>query len=589
MAPSASGLTRRETLGAIATGGIVSVAGCSGLFGNSNPDFTPLELTVTAPPSDEDPAAAEIGRRLTEHLDEIGVNAAFSPRIQPQFTSDIHFEGNFDIFISRSPRITGPESLQPLIHSDYAEASGDWLNPFQFEDPIIDARLDRLRTTTGESRQLELDAIQETLAIEHLPFAVIAAHEELTAVSESLTETNRPSGVDSSSDVLSLGLLAPDESPDHLRIGLLDGGITQNLNPLNESIVAHAVTIGLLYDPLLRKIGELVYPWAAQEVAWELGAQPPVAEIVLRADLTWHDGEPVVAEDVLFTYTFLADLAGGADTRARPAALYAPATSLIDTVEITDEDRIRFTFTGQSRPVVEQALRVPLLPQHIWSTMTGLTEDGHPQALFTDNLDPIGSGPYILDEIQPGERVDLSRHDEHVSFSPDTEAMPIPPHERISFIVPTHPPTVGAATNLVSNNELDIIAKVPHDGLEAVFTSEGVTLETRPSQRRYIVGFNTASEPCDDAALRRVIARFIDRTYTVASVFRGFGSPADSLFINTPYAAASLEWTGSSVLGRFPGAGGFIDVDIARELLVQAGYPYDSDADTVVNPRIESE
>lgn len=581
----AGDIRRRRCLTALGSIAASSFAGCLDRLTNADDDRgdSSLDITIRAVPSDEDPAAAEIGRRLSEHLSDAGVDAAFVPRLHVQLREEIHFDGDFDVFVARTPRITDPDDLRPMFHSDFADDVGAWLNPFGFTDETVDEALEQQRRAQGTERREVIDEVQRLIALEHVPVSAVIAPDELTAVSTRLGAGDRPLGFDEPSDVIALVEPPLSDPISHLRVGLLDGQVTEYLNPLADQPVGHPVVIGLIYDQLVRPFAGHAQPWAAAEISWQIDADPPIADVRLRQDMTWTDGEPVEVEDIIFTFEFLSDLAADDDdASSRPAALYASQMTNIESVDLLESDQIRFEFVETSQFLASRALAVPILPRHVWEPLAGVDDSGVPLPLHEPNLDPVGSGPFRLTDAEPGSHLELERNDEHYVFEDAPELFPISALDHITLEVPTHPPSVGTAVDLVGNEDLHVIPKYPPEAVRQVVETDGVSLAVRPSSRRYVIGFNTSDPPCDDSALRRVIARTIDRQYTWASVFRGFGTRGDSLLAGTDYEADDLVWTGESQLGRFPGTSGFVDVDALRALFEEAGYPYDSERDVIL-------
>lgn len=579
-------LSRRAWLATVAGAGVTTTAGCLDLLGTNGgggDGSSILELTIKAPPSDEDPAATEIARRLTEHLDEIGVDVSLMPRLAPQRYQDVHIEGDFQLVVSRTPRITDPDDLRPMLHSDFAEETGEWLNPFGLIDETTDELLDKQRVLEGVERQQVVSEFQEHFIDETYPFAPVIVPDELTAVTIHMPLFHRPAGTEEAGDILGLEHV---EGRSTLRIGILEGQVTENLNPLTGQYVGRDLVTGLLYDPLIRIIGDRQLPWAAREVAWTIGVgDRPDATVRLREGLTWHDGEPVTPEDVQFTYEFLGNLADGEANITHQASAYASQISLVDSVELTDDDSVKFTFVETTKEVAERVFNLPLFPEHIWQNYHGFDEDaGVPEPLTVMNHNPVGSGPFELLERNGGSYLVLERYEGHLPTQVHRDEQPGESIERVELIVPTHPPSIGTAVNHVADGNLDLISHVPHDGVRTVLDADAVSLISRQSKRLYIIGFNVRRTPTDDLALRHILGRLIDRTFIVPAVFRAYAAAADSPMAGTRYIAPSLVWEDRSVLGSFPGSGGFIDVHAARSLFEDAGYEYDESRDVILLP-----
>ncbi len=116
----------------------------------------------------------------------------------------------------------------------------------------------------------------------------------------------------------------------------------------------------------------------------------------LRQEARWHDGKPVTADDVVWTFETLI-------TKAVP--FFRGYYGDVKKVEKLDERTVRFTFksgTNQELPLILGQLVV--LPQHYWATRD-----------FTKTtLDPpLGSGPYRIGAFEPGRHVEYQRVEDY--------------------------------------------------------------------------------------------------------------------------------------------------------------------------------
>ena len=183
------------------------------------------------------------------------------------------------------------------------------------------------------------------------------------------------------------------------RISIGNGGRFDSLNPfILKGLPANPVT--LTYDrlmvPSLDEAGVL-YGLVAESVAYP----KDFAWITfkLRPQARWHDGEPVTAEDVVFSFTAL---------RADGLPIYRFGFGDVAKVEALDTHRVRFTIARRgNRQLVAQLAEMPVLPKHYWQ---GTDESGKPRDLGETTLEPpLTSGPYRVGEVKHGRTVELVR------------------------------------------------------------------------------------------------------------------------------------------------------------------------------------
>jgi len=128
----------------------------------------------------------------------------------------------------------------------------------------------------------------------------------------------------------------------------------------------------------------------------------------LKKGVTWHDGMPFTADDVVFTFNWIAD----PDT----AALVAQAYKNVDTVEKVDDLTVKVTF---KTPTLQWASAFVgnngmILPQHVYSAYKGKEARNAPA-----NLKPVGTGPYKINEFRPNDTIIADINDKyHVDNRP---------------------------------------------------------------------------------------------------------------------------------------------------------------------------
>lgn len=111
----------------------------------------------------------------------------------------------------------------------------------------------------------------------------------------------------------------------------------------------------------------------------------------LHADARWHDGKPVVPEDVLYSFQVLKE----------NSPFYGAYYRHVVKAEKTDETEITFTFDGSGNRELPQIVgQLRVLPKHWWE---GIDKNGRKRDITQTTLEPpLGSGPYRLKEFAPG-------------------------------------------------------------------------------------------------------------------------------------------------------------------------------------------
>ncbi|MEC9483349.1 MAG: extracellular solute-binding protein, partial [Halomonas sp.] len=119
-------------------------------------------------------------------------------------------------------------------------------------------------------------------------------------------------------------------------------------------------------------------------------------EFDLRPEARFHDGTPVTAGDVVFSFRLLRD-----EGSPFYAAYYADVTS----AQAVDEDTVRFDFAEENSRELPLILgQLPVLPEHFWEG----------RDFTAPTLDPLlGSGPYRIAEVEPGRRIVYQRVEDY--------------------------------------------------------------------------------------------------------------------------------------------------------------------------------
>ncbi|CAI8038378.1 Putative binding protein BRA0576/BS1330_II0571 [Geodia barretti] len=116
----------------------------------------------------------------------------------------------------------------------------------------------------------------------------------------------------------------------------------------------------------------------------------------LRPEARWHDGMPITAEDVAWSFKTLT-------TKGHPR--YRHYYSSVDGVQIVSERRVKFTFSEiENRELPLIVGQLPILPKHYWEERDFEKTTLEP---------PLGSGPYRIKDFEPGRYIVLERVEDY--------------------------------------------------------------------------------------------------------------------------------------------------------------------------------
>lgn len=288
---------------------------------------------------------------------------------------------------------------------------------------------------------------------------------------------------------------------------------------------------GMVYNQLIRrdwsKNGELV-PGLAR--SWERIDETTI-EVVLRDDVVFHDGGPLTAEDVAFTFE---------RTLQGDPELSATGRFPIAEIEVLGRHRLRFV-----TETPDGAFELRLTKHEASIVPRAYFERVGPQRF---QREPVGTGPYRVVEFVPDQRIVLEANEQYFEGRPAADR-----------VVVVAIPEVGTRVAALLNGEIDILVDLPPDQVAVVEQAGGFRVDSfSPLNANYLI-VNGLKPPTDKAEIRQALSLAIDRQAIVEQLFGGHGlvpgsvqSIFDPLYIERPPLA--------------------YDPKRARRLLDQAGY-----------------
>ncbi|MGY8819892.1 MAG: extracellular solute-binding protein [Pseudomonadales bacterium] len=304
-------------------------------------------------------------------------------------------------------------------------------------------------------------------------------------------------------------------------------GSFDSLNPfINKGVAAD--DIGLVYDTLTtNSLDEpfTVYGLLAEKI--EKGPNNEWVRFYLRPEAKFHDGEPVEAEDVVFTFETLI---------SKGAPHYRGYYADVEKAVIEGPRRVRFDFKHAGNRELPLILgQLPVLPKHWWTDKDFAT--GSMEA-------PLGSGPYRIERAEAGRSVRYARVEDywgknlavnrgfynfdHVNidyYRDNTVALQAFKAGHFDYWLET------SAKNWATAYDIEAVK----DGR---ILKEEIANHNPQGMQGFI--FNTRRDRLQDPRVREALALLFDFEWTNRQLFNGAYTRTTSYFDNSELASSGL-------------------------------------------------
>lgn len=251
------------------------------------------------------------------------------------------------------------------------------------------------------------------------------------------------------------------------------------------------VLLSLLYDTLTWKDERGIIPWLAAR--WEVSPDGRDYTFTLVRDVRWSDGKPLTAGDIAFSFELYARF-----------PYRWMSTDIVERSTVLAADRVQVRLKRPYAAFLDDiAGVVPIVPHHVWSSVSDPTTYGGPDA-------SVGSGPYTLAEYRPAEGAyRLTANADYFKGAP----------------------TVGEVQqlNISAETQLQALQQGQIDLMLSTDASVGSVLKEDPRVRVLEtaplsvvrLAVNTDRPPLDRAEVRQALLYALDRSRIASTVTRG--------------------------------------------------------------------
>jgi peptide/nickel transport system substrate-binding protein len=349
--------------------------------------------------------------------------------------------------------------------------------------------------------------------------------------------------------------IGPGQSqPVTLRVGW--AGSPDTLNP-GAAVLSEAYTIfTLVYDTMYQLQLDGTFKLSLAESV-DVSDDGLVYTYKIRDDVQFHDGEPLTAEDVVFSYQLYQN------TEDYP--WMGDYTYYFETMEATGDNEVVITLSEAIPNIDAQLVFLYVLPKHVWET-----ED----PVEYENVTAIGSGPFQMVEYRQNEFVHMAANEDSSGGTPNVDEVILQTFENQDALV-----------QAIRTGQVDMITEMPNTAVESLREDPNIEVVTgapfAPGVTDIIFnqvspencppddGVCTGHPALQDRNVRLALAHATDKQRIIDVVLLGLGTPGTTLIPD------GLGFWYNSGLQDYA-----YDVEEANRILDEAGY-LDTDGDGV--------
>jgi peptide/nickel transport system substrate-binding protein len=295
-----------------------------------------------------------------------------------------------------------------------------------------------------------------------------------------------------------------------LRAAITGYSVVNTLDPAMASLIPESYVVWGLFNTLLKFdenmdfVGDLAESWEA--------VSPTVWRFKLRQNVTFHDGQPMTAEDVKFTLDRVRDPANESPHKDKFAA--------VSDIRVIDPHTVEIETSEPFAPLLSYLTNTrtgsQVVPKHV-------LENGD-AAAFAQK--PIGTGAYKFVSYEPNVEIRFEAHTDYfIEGQPSIPAVTIP-------LIPEESSGVTA----LLGGSVDLTSTAPFADVPELMNNPQVKVLGSPGLNNRFIALNQRVAPFDDLHFRRALSLAFDRQAMVQIVLFGEGTAAHGLI------PAALGW-----------------------------------------------
>ena len=313
-------------------------------------------------------------------------------------------------------------------------------------------------------------------------------------------------------------------------INISHEGDPKSFNVIVTNDTASTDVVDRVFDPIVER-NTLTLEWEARLAeSWELSDDGLSVIFTLRKDLKWSDGQPITAEDIVFTVN---KIIYNEKVEAQEKDSFYVGKELVN-IEKVDDMKFKITTPSIYADIVRLANFQPV-PKHILEPLIqekGIEAVNSFWGADTEVKNIVGSGPFVISEYVPNQRIILKKNPYY--WRKDEKGQRQPYLDRINLVIVEDRNT--AFLKLMAG-ELDAIEFVRGEDVTSILEKKTeLNLEIYDAGPRASTNFitfnqnyNHLKEPklswFNNQKFRQAVAHLIDRQTIVENIYFGFATP----------------------------------------------------------------
>jgi peptide/nickel transport system substrate-binding protein len=314
--------------------------------------------------------------------------------------------------------------------------------------------------------------------------------------------------------------------------------LSMNVMELSDPSLADWGQKGNLYRAVLEPLAKtgpdnITRPYLAER--WTANDDLTVWTFHLRQGITWNNGDPFIADDVIANVEVWRTEAHGSSNFSRFFS--------VDRVDKADDSTVRFHLNTPDIAIPENLADYPALIAHrdFWD------RGGN----FVDN--PVGTGPFLLTDHAVGERAAFVRRTDAPWWGGAVAL------DRIEVV--DHGDDPAAHLAALASGQADLLYEMSADQVPVVNRLDNLVLHEVVTGYTGVARMNVGSPPFDDIRVRQALRACIDHEVVLELAYQNLGTPGADHHV----APIHPEYAEIAAPRQ--------DYDRARALLAEAGYP----------------